>query len=392
MTEPRSSRTDAGFSLVEILVTMAVASLLIVSILAVFDFNNRLTHVQTNITDMQQSLRASQYLLVRQIRMAGRGGLPQNVAMGVRDNAGLTGAQQTVLVGKSSPNVVRGTDVVTVRGVFATPVYQVNYNDDASFIPPVGFGDGKLVLTNPGPTGVPQDLSPFKQIQNGFPEALLLVSPTSDSQYAVVEISSVDATDTSATINFHWTGGTHADDYKKLYGNPATFPLSRVGAAGILEEYRYYVQDVAASAPSVAASPKLSMARVFPGTEVEYTPGSLKIDVADDILDLQAVLGYDLNGDGEVTGAPNPPATDEWLYNDKNDDPTPFTAGTLAYIRLSTLARTDRADPKYLAPPLAPLEDHDYDNPPTDLNSLTKPDRRYRRRLLQTVVDLRNLG
>jgi hypothetical protein len=99
-----------------------------------------------------------------------------------------------------------------------------------------------------------------------------------------------------------------------------------------------------------------------------------------------------LNGDGEVTGAPTPPATDEWLYNAAADDPTPFTAGTLAYIRLSTLARTDRPDAQYQTPPLAPLEDHDYDNPATDLNSKTKPDWRYRRRILQTVVDLRNLG
>ena len=82
-------------------------------------------------------------------------------------------------------------------------------------------------------------------------------------------------------------------------------------------------------------------------------------------------------------------ANDEWLYDDPADG---ALAGTLKYIRVSAVVRTQRPDQGYDAPPLAPLEDHNYDTPPSPLNAAGGADRHYRRRLLQTVIDLRNLG
>ncbi len=60
-------------------------------------------------------------------------------------------------------------------------------------------------------------------------------------------------------------------------------------------------------------------------------------------------------------------------------------------MRLTTLARTDRRDRDYEAPLLTTVEDKDYGVTPfNEFN--TREERMFRRRLLRTVVDMRNLS
>src|SRR5436190_4801967 len=68
-----------GFTLLEALVTITVTVVILVAILALFDFTNKLTRVQTQVADMQQELRIGQSDIVRYTRMAGRGGLPTSL-------------------------------------------------------------------------------------------------------------------------------------------------------------------------------------------------------------------------------------------------------------------------------------------------------------------------
>src|SRR6202035_2391374 len=94
LMRPESQR---GFTLIELLVVLVVIGQIFVLIVMLFDFSTKLSHVQTNVAEMQQSLRVAQYDTVRLIRMAGRGGLPvgivpaspsvfQGVAVAVSDN------------------------------------------------------------------------------------------------------------------------------------------------------------------------------------------------------------------------------------------------------------------------------------------------------------------
>jgi hypothetical protein len=194
---------------------------------------------------------------------------------------------------------------------------------------------------------------------------------------------------------------------------------------GILEEYRYYVRrtfEIPGNDKSEMA-PKLSRARTYPGTQTPWVHDpmmddptqSWQVDIADNVFDLQVALGLD-------TPAKDPAAAacgagtiasddvncgiyesadgenDDWMYNgEKVTDPALFASSDLYYIRFSTLARTDRPDPNYTAPPLVRVEDNVYD---TDdgkkLNTLDASQGIYglmfRRRILRTVIDMRNLG
>ncbi len=66
-------------------------------------------------------------------------------------------------------------------------------------------------------------------------------------------------------------------------------------------------------------------------------------------------------------------------------------------MRISTLARAARPDSKYTAPDFDPvagvdfIENNDYDSAPASLFK-TPANRQFRHRLLQTVVEVRNLN
>ncbi|HYU31198.1 MAG TPA: prepilin-type N-terminal cleavage/methylation domain-containing protein [Thermoanaerobaculia bacterium] len=437
MVHPLPSRAVRGFTVIEMVVTLAIFMIVVMGILTMFDVNGRIARVEGRVTDMQQSLRAGQQDMVRIIRMAARGGLPAALFPDTRTGfpgkqlpAGLpievanNVAAGTTIAGSSEAQVLQGTDVITVRGVFST-LYQTNPLG-AGFSLTDANGDGvpekgSLTLANTSPTGVPQDLQPIAAAidatQGGQPEAYLLVSPLDNAIFAVVEIDPASSyvktggVVTQATIRFNASGTARSDLFTKLSPSGA-FPstLSTVAYSGVLEEYRYYVRDTGPLQGKIQAGkgtqldPCLVRARLYPGTGIPYEnkPANLHEEIADDVFDLQATLGLDLNGDQIVSEGSDAAGrkTDEWLFNEAGDDTTLATwNGTaaaprrLSYLRLTTLARTSGADSntQWQAPSLARVEDKDYQASPfNELNSATQ--RRYRRQSMQSLVDLRNLS
>jgi prepilin-type N-terminal cleavage/methylation domain-containing protein len=405
---------QAGFTLVELLVTLAITVLLMVAVLATFDFNGRIARVQTNVSEMQQSLRISQDDLVRMVRMAGRGNLPpsdathpypEGIAFAVKEDAG--GAN--LVAGDDSTRVLAGTDVLTIRGVFST-LYQANTAGALALNPAVAPTTGTLVLSPNTPGGAVQDLQPLKTLiaSSTKPEALLLVSANDDSVYAVVELDPAMSTanaDGTVTLNFKISGGTYTADFLKLTFSGA-FPADFKSAAyaGILEEHRYYVREEHAVASDLNSdlTPKLARGRFYPGTNTPWqaVASNARLDLADNILDLQVALGFDSSfggafaDDADFIGQDDQlletadGKSDDWLLNASPD--TAVGAGAaLQYLRVTTLARADRRDHDYQAPLLpARVEDHAYG---TSAAANTSAQRMYRRRLTRTVIDLRNL-
>ncbi|MEA2560896.1 MAG: hypothetical protein QOH06_2400 [Acidobacteriota bacterium] len=417
MTKTRSR--ERGFTLIELSISLLVTIVLILGVLALFDFANRLSRVQTNVSDMQQSLRISLQSAVRLVRMAGRGGLPlgtmpSGMGLAVKNNV----PAGTRIGGPLTPLVLEGTDVVTVRGVLSTPLWQVNSADPGSFIVNTVAGaptSGTLRILPGTPTGILQEREALRQaVLSGAPEALVLVSPRDATIYAVVELnpatSNVSGPD-GWTIGFQIAGGTHTASYLPL-SSGGGWPVGLTSAAfvGLLEEYRFYVRDIR---EGTDFAPRFSQARVFPGTQAPHRTDNKPLpnpenheswtrDIADNVLDMQVALGFDTQlGGGAMTDDEGDGGdddrifesadgqNDDWLYNDSQVfNPGPWSGRQLYFVRLSILARTDRRDPQHAAARVNKIEDHDL--AAASLNLRTE--RMYRRRLLQTVIDMRNLG
>lgn len=338
-----AGRADAGFTLIELLVSLAVTAVLLLAVLATFDFSSRMNRVQMNVADMQQSLRIAQNEVVKLSRMTGRGSLPANIAIRVTNNV----AAGTKLVPTEATTLVmEGTDILRLRGVFTSSLYQIDFMDPAVWTAPNSDGDGS-VLVRPFAAGVPQDL-PALLAAAKEDESLLLVTPFDIYAVAKVDDAAMDGADLRINFKRHPNEAPLAGPL--LAGMPAA------GFVGILEEYAFYVRQNGGG----DTSPSLAKARMEPGSNLPYEASlaNATLDLADNILDLQAVVGIG------VAGAPE--------------------------LRVTTLARTDRRDPgRYQAPLLpATIEDHAY---PVNHAFNATDQRRFRWRLMRTDVDLRNL-
>jgi len=428
MERARSSSVarQAGFTVIEMVVSLGVTIVLLVAVLTTFDLNNKVAKVQTNVADMQQSLRVAQDELVRTLRMSGRGGLPlteppgfplpQGVALQITDNVA---ANQFMLAGDAATRILPGTDVITTRGVFQI-LYQTNTSGALQLDPPSDNPpSGKVTVLNVTPGGTNQDLSPLiDAITSGRSDAILLASTVDDAVHAVVMLDQATSTvtgTTSVTLGFKVTGSGLAASYGKL-SSGGSFPASlrNVAYVGILEEYRYYVREAHAIAGDLTSelAPKLARARFYPGSDTPYLADkddknkeNARLDLADNILDLQVALAFDsANGGARKDDTDNlgvddtiletaDGKDDDWLFNSTSDKPTDGVwtgapAPAVQYLRITTLARTDKRDFKYQSPLLTALEDHTYLG--SDAAN-TPVARSYRRRPLRTVIDLRNL-
>lgn len=437
---------EAGFTLAEVTVTLILLVEIALAMLLLFDASSKLGKAEMQVADMQQSLRIGQYEIVKMVRMAGRGGLPvannpqgptspfaanlfAGTAIGVRNNVA---ANQGIIAGAAptdpptpltNPRVVAGTDVLTIRGVFSNPIYQLNPANPAGFAYNAASGQGAVTVTSVSPTGVTQAFDSTNApgsfadaIAQGRKEALILVSPVDDTIYGVAElipnqssiVTNADGTQT-ASLAFTTVSPVASLSANGAWGSPATPPtLSNAEFVGILEEYRYYIRDVRAQ-PTVQTSelnPVLSRARFYAGTNNPWdtNPTNLYQDIAEGVLDLQVALAFDLptpgsnppTPDGVITEGSPPSKTDEVLFNSPADDATdpmwnPVPFPQLLWVRVNVLARTNRHDVQYQAPKIVSIEDHVYNTTPaTPWDPNGAYELNMRRRWVQTVVALRN--
>ena len=444
------ARRASGFSLVELLVGLAVTSMLLLAVVGVFDAGSKVARVETQVADLQQSLRASHRQITRFVNMAGRGGLAlsrpnvpvyQGPALTVRNAAGEGGDNGEIAIGfAGSPRAEKGSDILIARGVFSTPVYQIDTlasaftlldSDNTVTNDPTQATHGTVVIRGMTTTGLSQDLTPLDEsIGGAIPEALVMMSPMDERQVAVVELDTAnsigisDATPGQVTLAFRIRGAgmTYMQQYGDLYNSGPGDPTLPVGLntasnIGILEEYRFYVKKPPTPVPGLPPeSPRLSMARMFPGTEIPYlsTLANAAVDLADNVLDMQIGLAFDsasadpdpdldtdLNGDG-VTDEDDMDLyesldgeNDDWLFNTEGDDPLMAPWNGLAtpqpelyFVRLSLLARTSRRERNHQAPELLGYEDV---QALRILNWNTFEQRMYKRRFQQTIIELRNL-
>jgi type IV pilus assembly protein PilW len=113
MSHPNKIR---GFTLVELLIAMAMSSIVLASVVAAYSSQTR-THVtQQLVVDMQQNIRGALYIMQREIRMAGH------------DPTGLTGA--SILVADDAQLQFQSDDNGDgdfIDGVDNDPMEQIRY-------------------------------------------------------------------------------------------------------------------------------------------------------------------------------------------------------------------------------------------------------------------------
>ena len=370
------------------------------------------------------------------------GVFPDGLAIQVRNNA-LPDAR---IGDATSDLLLEGSDVLVVRGVFSTPVYYSAPIDVATELVTGTQILNKTLTLQSDLSGVTQDLQPLEEALVQEPKRLLLVRDllSTMSGYAVLETNGLaqdiaacggncleirvtlsDAADSAAYAELMLGNGLVASaglavDVAGPLGT-VTFPRF-INSVGLLDEYRFYLRpDPAFDATNPdendsigltginASSPtsRLSRASFRPATDALIgTP----VDIADNLLDLQVAVGLDRSPDcppqcsniarqarGVVTddGTEN----DEIQFNHEDDVPIDFTQSVIGvpefhFIRLTSIVHAERIERGYRAPLLGFVEDSDRSQDLTiagvTLNYNTNLPN-YRRRLLSTVIDLRNV-
>lgn len=457
----RRSR-EAGFTLAEVAVTLLVLTQLVIAAALVFDFQNRVAKIQGQTSELQQTSRVSQLEVARYIRQAGRGGLVQNTpslpqvnlgaAVSVRNNVTSDTERKVATNADTSPLAVRGTDILTVRGAYQSPIYLAEDNEAGSsfFLMRDSGGAitrdsqladaGEIHLCERSKKGWVQNLEDLRTaIADQVPEALLLQSTLKPDIYAVVAMSPGNSTDTSAVcaglglgqgvkVGFDVAGGM-ADFYRQLSavaGATGMLPnITNIAFVAILEEHAFFIREEHEDDTDLATAlvPRFTRLRMLPNTGLLHgNLSAAQVDVGDNVLDFQVSMALDTTNGGAIEtktvtfGTPQiTEATDggddDWLFNGADDDETdpiwrrplrpavvsttPWRSARLYYLRLSMVGRTAQpeAQSDFLSPELDALEDREYD--PSDENN-TDPDtteqRRYMRRVIRATVDLRNLS
>ncbi len=438
---------EDGFSLMELVVTMGVLVVVTMAGLSLVDTGQKVTSSQTAVAELQNNQRVAQQEVIRMLAMAGAGGLPESIdpGLGGSETTGVfpdgLGLAVTNNVGPdthvgdlTTPRVVEGSDVLTLRGVFQTPALflepQLALNLD---------GDGRVsvVVSSAVDAGVRQDLEKLRRelelaISPGaqWPEAFIVRDRYNPGAFAVLELDPAatdpgDPGDPAMTIGLILSSDSGNQQFANEYGRmilgtsllqgaggaQVTLPdgtavqLPRqIGSIGLLEEVRFYVRqewEIPGDA-STREAPVLSRVRFYPGTGVLHPEGS--IDISDDVLDLQVALGVDLPpSDGRIAdgvGAGGLAVAwdeDEILYNHPDDDdglsPAPGTrawavpAATLAFARVTTVVQAARPDRDFEGQRLGAIEDHDLSASIFNQGA----QRKVRKRSLRTNVELRNL-
>jgi hypothetical protein len=325
----RARRGEGGFTLIELMIGSLIASLTVGAALAAGTMLAHSYGDQRRTVQIQRSARASLEIIGEAIRNVSPGVPSGNVY----DLVGCsTFGAILVTNGNQAPDrldVIYGSGgiVTSLRDVYLSTSTSLTVLDGSQF----RVGDQAVV----------SDLT----------------------QGHIVTITSVSQS------GGNWILGTAA---------PATrcpnLPFPTLGyTAGALLVRAHVASFYVDSSAAVSGIPTLMM------DPDGYGPAAAQ-PLADGIEDLQLAVGVDINGDGAVTDAGS--TTDEWFYNVVGDAAPPANGTTTWRAVRVSLVALNPEEPLALASYTRPrLEDH---------NAATAADQ-YRRRVLTTTVEIRNL-
>jgi prepilin-type N-terminal cleavage/methylation domain-containing protein len=324
--------SGSGFTLIEMLVAIAVFTILMIGLLNLLDSSTKVSKLEAALADTQENVRYATYHLMRTARMMGGSVMPFARAGGagnawvageVHNNVGTT---DTIF--GATVSTMPGTDVLVLRGFFDVAPFFVAQTD---------VNPGAMVVTirehtDPGGAAerVINDLTPWQTLgPNLFLNRGLIISTGEGAtqvtataqvggQYVVGEITAstgVTGSSPNRTLALTYAANAAWDVLNPAGAAVAAGqPIFRASRAGILDAFAYYVDDA-------MVLRRVALANPGAGEPVAVNIGNLQVE-----------LGVDANSDGFLDPAA------EWVAT-----PTLGAAltgaGALA-MRLTVLGRT----------------------------------------------------
>jgi prepilin-type N-terminal cleavage/methylation domain-containing protein len=390
---------DAGLTLVELMVTLVVASLVAASTYVFFTGQQRLYDTQTKLLNVQQSVTAAMEMLTRYVRVAGAGMTGcVRISTGPLDPGDPPPVSASTALGNAPATGLRaylnGTGVVRIP-----PVWIVDGVAGGPDTLTIAFGNGSFgnwfdaPLRDPIAADTPT--AALTVIDPVLPATVPYTSLFRVNDFAVL-------LDVAATVNrpgllndrgctlYQVTGITPSNTLAHANTSPwnpagnvvgmmpfgyTTGTTTGTGSAlrhfGTLNWVRFAIRPAAGTAP-----PALTMQRLDLGTAAQV--------LADGIEDLQVAYACDLNNDGDLAEGPAK-TTDEWQLNANLEIPPAVNCYRPAAIRLTLIARS-------LTPDSLLLSVTSNVKPAAENGAAGATNDQFRHRVLTTTVFPRNLN
>lgn len=342
-----------GFTLIEMLVVIALLSIIMIGLLNLLDTSSKISVTETALADTQENVRFAAYHIMRTARMMGSSAIPFAANIGGTDRwmAGslISATDGSTATPFGNVMVAKGSDVLTLRGFFELPPFFCERGDFSMASVAIRESDAGEVI-NEGLTNIDPDALEGR--------GLFFMGRMDQQEYAVGQIangSAITGTEPDRTLTIPFAVGTAA--WSNL--NPAGISVSSgvpfdTYRVGVFESYTYFVDE------------DFVLQRMRADADAS---GATSEPVAVNIGSLQIALGVDNNGDNQV---------DAWM-----------AAPTIAQIagnrvigmRITVLGRTGRMVQDWEEPVATfAVEDMDSD----DVN------RFHRWRTIQVAAALRN--
>src|ERR1035437_8895845 len=138
-----------GYSLIEMLVSLAILSILLIGLLALMDTSVRVQAVEGGVSDAQQGVRYAATRLTSLVRMTAAGGMAPTMAI-LPGNNTAAGTILTDNLATSANHPVRvGTDMLRFRGVISGPLFSLEGTDVSGNVVTIHAVNSNCYYNNP---------------------------------------------------------------------------------------------------------------------------------------------------------------------------------------------------------------------------------------------------
>jgi len=362
--------TASGFSLLEMMVAMAILALVVFGLLQMLDSSTRTTRTESALAEVQENVRLAMHHLQNIAAMAGGGDLPiardgHWVAVGFQSNVQGRFVDD---LGVGHDTLV-GSDVLTLRGFFEHRPYLV----DPDLDPASPLGADVMLDAAGGSVRVRGRLGDREQDleRPAVGSGLVLIG---EGQHAVATILGAEL-ETSSLPTGAPDGGNARMQVLTLELGGSGQPWSGLNPGGVYRRPGFAVSRVAVlDSYTYFVDPTLRLMRL----RGRSGPASVLEPVAVDIAGLQVALGADSDGDGEV---------EQWFADPRPDQ---LAGGMVRALRLTVFGRTPFPVPGWKEPEETFVAEDM--QPPRPVSGPDLGARNARWRRLQVTVLLRNLA